>query len=448
MKLFFTTLLLIMISSFAQAQIACNSWVKLNNRFAAVTVGDLDVTGDQITVEALFVLTGPTVDIISKHLGGSDLNYLLRAGRGEISTTISGFTTTDQGTSPCNDVLELNKIYHAALVYNGSTLKFYRNGALISSVPCFGDLLTNDWNTAIGEHAPVVTPAVNGIPNPDYHNQNEGQGYYDESFRGFINEVKIWKVARTQEQLQQYMFAPLPDPSTQVGLLGYWTMDGLQNKQGNAAYNGTIEGAATINETSSICSFVRDSCNVLLPVKITSFNAYEEDKGEVKLTWQTDEEVNINSYVVLRSATPGFTNYTEAGTVIANGTGRTNSYSFTDGNVPGNKTWYYRLLIREISGAYSYTVTRSVKINSGPAFTADVYPNPTSDGSIKVKLSELAADAEIRVYNSFGQLLTSKKANRAAGNIFTIEMAGYSKGSYLINIFTGEKRIIKKITKL
>ena len=87
MKLFFTILSSFIFTGFAKAQIDCNSWLQLQNRFAAITVGDLDVTGDKITVEASFNMTGSSVDIVSKHYGAYDVNYLLRAGRATMTTT-------------------------------------------------------------------------------------------------------------------------------------------------------------------------------------------------------------------------------------------------------------------------------------------------------------------------------------------------------------------------
>nr|MBA3971874.1 hypothetical protein [Bacteroidota bacterium] len=55
-----------------------------------VSVGDLDVPGDQLTVEALIYYTGASVNIVSKHTNPGDVNYLLRIGSFEIATT-SGF---------------------------------------------------------------------------------------------------------------------------------------------------------------------------------------------------------------------------------------------------------------------------------------------------------------------------------------------------------------------
>ena len=173
MKLFSTTVFLFLLVIFAKAQTTCNNWLQLQNRFAAITTGDLDVTGNKMTVEALVNITGSSVDIVSKHKGSNDANYLLRPQGAEI-TTVNGYFATNLGSSPCANVLSFNKTYHAALVYDGSTLKFYRNGVLISQVPASGNLVTNNWNMAIGEHAPVVTPFINGVPNPGYNNQNKG----------------------------------------------------------------------------------------------------------------------------------------------------------------------------------------------------------------------------------------------------------------------------------
>lgn len=432
-----------------EAQVDCNSWVRLNDRFAAITTGDLDVTGNKVTVEALFVMTGPSVDIVSKHWGGFDLNYLLRPVRAEVTTVNSGFVTTNQGNSPCNDVLDFNKIYHAALVYDGSTLKFYRNGALISSVPCSGNLITNNWDMAIGEHAPVVTPVLNGSPNVNYHNSNTSQGFYDESFRGYINEVKVWNVARTQEQLKQYMYTPLPDPTNQTGLLGYWTLDNLQNKQGNPTYNGSIEGLATIGQTNITCVFTPDSCGVVLPVRIAGFNAAAFNNA-VKLSWQTEEELNIKDYIIQRSETADFRNYMVVGVVNANGSSRTNNYSFVDEAIPaGSKTFYYRLLIKESGGRGTYSATRSVKVVNKEKLTADVYPNPVrGKGLITIRFNMQPSAATISIYNSVGEIVSVEKSTSVTGGMISVDMSAYPRGTYFVNILTGSDRLVKKVVKL
>jgi gliding motility-associated-like protein len=224
---------------------ACNNWLRTQAAGQSVKVGDLDVTGNQMTVEANFNCSSfPTTrpdkweDIVSKHSGTNDANYVLRMDLAAITTTTGHYLTP----SHC-DNLVLNKTFHVALVYDGASLKLYRNGFLMTQIACTGNLVTNDLITTIGDYA---------VNNPVGTN-----------FLGYINEVRIWNVARTQTQLRTYMDASVPNPTTQAGLLGYYTFDNLLNKQGNAAFNGVLTGGASINNTNPNCTFIADSCAVI-----------------------------------------------------------------------------------------------------------------------------------------------------------------------------------------
>lgn len=222
------------------SSLSCSNWLKLTNNFDCVKVGDLDVSGNKISVEANFNASdnlasiGITTDLVSKHTNPSDCNYLLRPQQASIITT-NGFFVT----ATCDHLI--NKTYHAAFVYDGSSLKFYRDGFLMSQVAASGNLLLNDLITTIGNNA----GSVNGTT------------------KGYINEVRIWNIARTQTELRTYMNSPLPNPTTQTGLLAYYTFDDLVNKQGNPAWNGTLIGSATINQTNTNCTFIADSCGVI-----------------------------------------------------------------------------------------------------------------------------------------------------------------------------------------
>lgn len=227
---------------YGQLNIPCNNWLNLPSYQSYVRVGDLDVPGNTITVEAIFSRTAPysngynwAGDLVSKHVDPSDANYLLRPNNAEI-TTSNGFFTT-----PPICEIQLNKVYHAAMVYDGNTLKFYRNGFLMSSVPATGTLFQNNHQTRIGLYDALV------------HNTN---------LIGYINEVRIWNVVRSQSQIRAFMNTSLTNPTTQTGLLAYYTFDNLLNKQGNTAWNGTLGGSATINATIPTCNFVADSCAI------------------------------------------------------------------------------------------------------------------------------------------------------------------------------------------
>ncbi|MEO7306367.1 MAG: LamG domain-containing protein, partial [Ferruginibacter sp.] len=263
--------------------VSCNNWLRTQAVGQSVTVGDLDVSGNQVTVEAnfncsSFPLTRPDKqeDIVSKHSNTTDINYVLRMDLAGITTTNGQFLTP----IPC-DNLVTNKTYHVAMVYNGSSLKFYRNGFLMSQIAATGNLVLNNWLTTIGDYA---------VNNPVGTN-----------FLGYLNEVRIWNVARTQSQLRTYMGASLPNPATQAGLQGYYTFDNLLNKQGNPAWNGTLNGGATINNTNPNCSFVADSCSVTSTSTI--INDYTPVLGfnpcDNKLTVENGSAYNVGDTVLL-----------------------------------------------------------------------------------------------------------------------------------------------------
>jgi len=231
----------------AYAQISCNNWLSTPARYSYVDIGKLNVTGNQITVEAVINRTTPYVpgggdgtegDVVSKHDNPSDVNYLLRPNHAFITTTNGFFETPDIPN------INLNQTYHIAMVYDGTTLKFYRNGCLMSQIAASGDLFQNSWDTRIGY----------------YQNQ-----IWNTNFIGYINEVRIWNVARTQSELRTNMNSSLPNPTTQPGLLAYYTFDNLINKQGNPTWNGTLGGTATINQTNPSCNSI--------PVTIISVSA-------------------------------------------------------------------------------------------------------------------------------------------------------------------------------
>lgn len=256
----------------------CNTWLSNPSYGSYFDVGEIDITGHTITVEALINRTAPysgglhyAGEVVSKHESPTDVNYLLRPNNAEITTLTGGYFST-----PDICEIELNKTYHVAMVYDGTTLKFYRNGFLMSQVAASGDLFQNNWRTQIGF----------------YQSQ-----FVNTNFIGYINEVKIWNVARTQAQIRAYMNTSLPSPATQPGLLAYYTFDNLLNKQGNTAFNGILVGAAGINQPNPNCAFIADSCAKVV------------NGSTVIPTFSTPDTVCVNTPVPISNKSTGASTY-------------------------------------------------------------------------------------------------------------------------------------------
>lgn len=240
---------------------SCNKWLSAPSNSSYATIGDLDVRGNQITIEATYNRNSRFNDgiypghLVSKHSDASNDNYSLFPNGCAITTT-NGYKETFE-----NCTIKLNKTYHVAMVYNGRFLKFYRNGFLHSQVACTGNLILNNIPATIAQYA--------------------GGAGSDRQFLGQVNEVRIWNVARTQAQLQAYMNTSLPNPATITGLLGYYIFDNLLNKQGNTAFNARLHGAAKINATNRNCIFVADSCDII-PAKTNKKPEYVKEKTKEK----------------------------------------------------------------------------------------------------------------------------------------------------------------------
>src|SRR5882724_5546326 len=158
-----------------QSMQSCNNWLGLPSSPSYFQVGDLDIPGNKITVEAVINRTQPYTppevyagDIVSKHKDPVDVNYLLRPNTAEITTMDASGNPVYFKTPDICDI-ELNKTYHVAMVYDGSTLKFYRNGFLMTQVPASGNLWQNDWPTEIGWYSSQLV---------------------NTNFIGYINEVR------------------------------------------------------------------------------------------------------------------------------------------------------------------------------------------------------------------------------------------------------------------
>lgn len=262
------------------AQTCGNNWLNVKGAKSGISIGDLDISGNKITIEAEINRSSPYSntffggDIVSKHCDPSDVNYLLRANRAEITTT-NGYYATPE-VCP----IELNKTYHVAMVYDGTSLKYYRNGFLLSEVACHGNMILNNYSTTIG------TTACSQNPWPS-------------EFLGFIDEVRIWKAARTQDQIRTYMNKPLPNPSSQNGLLAYYTFDNLKNEQGNNKWDASLFNNTIFGQANPTCSaFIADSCGLTV-IKPTNISA----------DFSISDTVCVNTSVNINNLTKGGTNF-------------------------------------------------------------------------------------------------------------------------------------------
>ncbi len=196
--------------------LAQNQWLHFPEEASqsAVFIGDLNIIGGQLTIEALMTRYVSGGSLVSKN-NANEMGYLLRPERFWIGTSVG----VQYVENPC--VLADEETYHIAGTYDGDSLRFYLNGLKVNAVAHTGTLAQNGIQTALGNWSNTL----------------------NDQYMGYLDEVRIWGVARTQEEIMSNMF-DLPDPTAQSDLFAYYKFNGdLTNLQGNASWNGTVVGS-------------------------------------------------------------------------------------------------------------------------------------------------------------------------------------------------------------
>jgi ligand-binding sensor domain-containing protein len=167
-------------------------------------------------IEAWFIPKEMPFPVVGKRLDftNKDWSIGVKSGGGiQFSSEVAGGGY--QPSSPSGLIL-VNQWYHVAVVINRpeSLLRLYLNGVLVVEDTDMG-------NESAATEAPVEIGAVT---------------YRPRFGKGCIDEVRIWSVARTQEQIQDTMFGRLR--GCEPGLIAYWQFEGEGKKVLDSTENG------------------------------------------------------------------------------------------------------------------------------------------------------------------------------------------------------------------
>lgn len=182
-----------------------------------------------------------------------------------------------------------------------------------------------------------------------------------------------------------------------------------------------------------------------LPVTLTSFTTKIINKNKIQINWDTEEELNISNYTLQRStsSTEGFVSIA---TIESNSNNIRNAYNFTDANVRANINYYYRLLIKEKSGAGKYSAIRN-EIIIDKSFLVNLFPNPSHD-NISLLVENFNGIADITIYNNLGQIVFAKKDFINNSSVINLDLKTQPTGNYTVRVIAGENIVSKKIIKL
>ncbi|AQS94908.1 hypothetical protein BXQ17_12820 [Polaribacter sp. BM10] len=143
-----------------------------------------------------------------------------------------------------NFTFNLNTWYHVAVTYDGSTRKFYVDGVEIENI------------------------ASSGINVPNANNFRIGSTNFGEYFKGGMDDVRIWNVARTASEISNNKDKELVGNET--GLVAYYKFnqgtDNADNSSITSATDVTTNNNATLKNfalTGTTSNWVYDASRVL-----------------------------------------------------------------------------------------------------------------------------------------------------------------------------------------
>ncbi len=142
----------------------------------------------------------------------NSLNYLAFSTNGLSNVDMTGTTNVNDG----------NWHFFAA-VYDGSTKTLYVDGRVDAATPVTGTLSSSTFPVYFGENA----------------------GHTGRYFNGNMDEIRIWSVARTEQQVRTDMFSTVAN--AQPNLLAYWQFNdasGSTVMDAASGFNGTVNGTA------------------------------------------------------------------------------------------------------------------------------------------------------------------------------------------------------------
>jgi len=149
--------------------------------------------------------------VVNNCEGSPDLQFFIYIGSEELHLV------------KVKNLLLLNQWLHIAAVSGKNGMKLYLNGVLVGE---------NDY-----------TGSFSAINNNDYNYFGKSQWDVNADFKGQLDSIRLWKVARTGEQIRDSMFKKLT--GNEDGLVGLWNFDsGDARDLSKNGYSGLMFGDA------------------------------------------------------------------------------------------------------------------------------------------------------------------------------------------------------------
>ena len=167
------------------------NYVRMFNSSGFEVADVFDTTYDQATIE--YWIRPTSVVSWNQQIGPAWGKFMIHTtNAGEL---VAGWDTSNRITTAAGSLVK-NRWTHVAVVVDGSNLTVYLNGEKAGTLSSSYSGLGGFGNLNVG-----LPDRANG------------------SVSAALDEFRIWRTARTQTEIQRYMYAEISDPATMPGLL-------------------------------------------------------------------------------------------------------------------------------------------------------------------------------------------------------------------------------------
>lgn len=419
----------------------------------------LQISGSDITLEARVkarawkeeVWAGCVIAKDENTGENADEGYMIRIGEsGTVNFNLGGEGQTSGwhalNTPP--NTLKLNIWHHIAATYDGSVMNIYVDGIRAA---------TRAANVSIGD-ADTKSLFIGNSPQ-----------WSDRCFRGFIDEVRVWKHARTQDEIQSTMNIQL-DASIindgESGLVGYWRLnEGEGQLTADLATNRNLISNGDFSDDIFYWTFQLDNGATAAPsvndghysinienggqrysdLALSQNNIYLEQNKTYKLKFDAWADSDKIIEVKLWKITEPFIDYGRIGAVFVQKNRKQYTYSFdmtafTDNSavieflVGGNNANIYFDNISLISVEPTHIRDQEVVPEEFVLF--DNFPNPFNPVTTMRYSIPYEAHVQLQVYNVRGQLastLVDQKQDTGIHNVL-FDAGHLSSGTYFYKL--------------
>jgi hypothetical protein len=208
--------------------------------------------------------------------------------------------------------------------------------------------------------------------------------------------------------------------------------------------DGTLAESFSTQGSDSAETTFHYAAPCLLPLTLLSFTATLDDKA-AQLQWTTATEINTKNFIIQRGIDA--MHFQNIGSVNAVGNStQITSYSFADAdafNAGANKL-YYRLQMVDKDGKFTYSNIATVQIVSGKLFV--IYPNPVKD-ELSLTSNVSLNNVQIRISDPGGRVVYQQQILNTQPGTTPINVSGFAKGVYYLQLITGGNTQTTKFVK-